>query len=296
MFRLPQGLQSHRSVHTRGVTVLWCNGQWIDALEFPAAPTDRGLMHGLGLFETILAVDGRPVFYERHLARLAESCVRLGWNPAFPDPQDEVIRLLEANELQSGRARIRLALTAGSGRVQDLSLGADHMVWMTAVPAVEPPRRTRANLSPWTRNERSALAGLKSASYAENLIALEHADRLGFEETVFLNSSGFVCEAATSNVFLVRDGRVRTPSLASGCLPGITRGVVIEIAASLGIPCEEGDVAPEELHGADEIFLTSSIRGVMGLSCFENRDLEPGPVTESLRNAWHAAVRGKPGD
>ena len=252
-------------------------------------------MHGLGLFETILAVDGRPVFYERHLSRLAEGCVRLGWKPAFPNPQDEVIRLLESNELQSGRARIRLAITAGSGRVQDLSLGTDHMVWMTAVPAAEPPHRTRANLSPWTRNERSALAGLKSASYAENLIALEHADRLGFEETVFLNSSGLVCEAATSNVFVVREGRVRTPSLASGCLPGVTRSVILEIAATLGIPCEETDVAPEDLRAADEIFLTSSIRGVMGLSRFENRNLGPGPLTESLRSAWHAAAIGKSG-
>jgi branched-chain amino acid aminotransferase len=295
MFRLPHGLQSRRSVHTRGVTVLWCNGQWIDALEFPAAPSDRGLMHGLGIFETMLAVDGRLAFHQRHLARLAASCARLGWKPVLPDSQDAVVRLLESNDLQSGRARIRLAVTAGSGRVQDLALGTDHMVWMTAVPAAEPPHHTRANLAPWTRNERSALAGLKSASYADNLIALAHADRLGFEETVFLNSSGLVCEAATANVFVVRDGRVRTPSLASGCLPGITREVVMEIAAALGIPCAEGDVAPAELHAADEIFLTSSIRGVMGLSCFDSRDLAPGPVTKALRDAWHAAVTGSSG-
>lgn len=277
------------------MTTLWCNGQWLDALDFPASPTDRGLMHGLGLFETMLAVDGRPVFVERHHGRIVESCRRLGWDPGLPDLRQTIIELIHANELATGRARIRLAVTAGSGRVQDLSLGVDHVVWMTAVAAVEPPRTTTANLAPWTRNERSALAGLKAASYAENLIALEHADRLGFEETIFLNTAGHVCEAATANVFIVRGGQVFTPPLDSGCLPGITRSVVIEIAANLGISCSERALTAADLDSADEIFLTSSIRGVMGLSRFGARELQPGPVTETLRASWTAAALGKTG-
>lgn len=275
------------------MTTLWCNGQWLDSLDFPASPTDRGLMHGLGLFETMLAVNGLPVFVERHHGRIVESCRRLGWDPTLPDLRQTIIELIHANELATGRARIRLAVTAGSGRVQDLSLGVDHVVWMTAVAAVEPPRTTTANLAPWARNERSALAGLKAASYAENLIALEHADRLGFEETIFLNTAGQVCEAATANVFIVRDGRVRTPPVGSGCLPGITRSVVIELAAGLGISCEEQPITPADLELADEIFLTSSIRGVMGLSRFEGRTFEYGPVTETLRTAWVSAALGK---
>lgn len=275
------------------MTTLWCNGQWLDAWDFPAAPTDRGLMHGLGLFETMLAVHGKPVFAERHLERLLESCSRLGWKPAVPDLDGTISELISVNDLGSGRARIRLAVSAGSGRVQDLSLGTDHLVWITATAAAEPPATTCANLSTWRRNEHSALAGLKSASYAENLIALEQADRLGFEETVFLNTSGNVCEAATSNVFLVHDGVLRTPSLASGCLPGITRAVVIDLAAGLGIPCEEADLEAPALDEADEIFLTSSIRGVMGLSRFGGRCLPPGPVTATLRDAWTHAALGK---
>jgi branched-subunit amino acid aminotransferase/4-amino-4-deoxychorismate lyase len=277
------------------MTTLWCNGQWLDSLDFPASPTDRGLMHGLGLFETILAVDGAPVFAERHHGRLTEGCRRLGWDPGLPDLRETIVELIRANELGNGRARIRLAVTAGSGRVQDLSLGLDHVVWMTAAAVVDPPRTTTANLAPWTRNERSALAGLKAASYAENLIALEHADRLGFEETIFLNTSGHVCEAATANVFVVRDGCVRTPPLDSGCLPGITRSVVIELAAHHGIPCEEAALTSADLELADEIFLTSSIRGVMGLTRFEARILQPGPVTDTLRRAWNTAALEKGG-
>jgi branched-subunit amino acid aminotransferase/4-amino-4-deoxychorismate lyase len=272
------------------MTTIWCNGQWLDVLDFTAVPTDRGFMHGLGLFETILALDGRPIYADRHLARLRAGCERLGWMMGLLDFPEIMAGLIARNELEKGRARIRLAISAGSGPVHDLELGADHVVWMLATPAAVPPLATTANLSPWVRNERSALSGLKCASYAENLVALEHAARMGFEETVFLNTSGLLCEAATSNVFLVKNGKVLTPSLASGCLPGITREVVLEIAARLSIPSDECDLTAADLATADELFLTSSIRGLMGVSRFGSRDLPAGPVTRALREAWDAAV------
>lgn len=250
-------------------------------------------MHGLGLFETILAVNGQPVFAELHVARLRASCERLGWKPAFPDFPQIMAELIQMNDLATGRARIRLAISGGSGMVHDFALGADHVIWMTAVPAIEPPLTATVNLSPWVRNERSSLAGLKCASYAENLLALQHAARLGFEETVFLNTAGSLCEAATSNLFLVRNGGILTPSTASGCLPGITRAVVITLAAEIGIPCEQRDLTRDDLFSADELFLTSSIRGVMGVSRFDDREFPPGPVTRVLREAWTKAILRK---
>lgn len=275
------------------MTKLWCNGVWLDALDFTAAPTDRGLMHGLGLFETILAVNGSPVFAERHLKRLRDSCGRLGWRPVIPDLEAVMAELIELNGLANGRARIRLAISGGSGLVHDPALGPDHVLWLTAVPAAEPPASTTANRSPWARNERSSLSGLKCASYAENLLALQHAARLGFEETIFLNTAGKVCEGATSNLFLVRGETLVTPSLDSGCLPGVTRAVAMELAAARGLACEEREVDSGELDEADELFLTSSIRGIMGLSRFEDRELPPGPVTGALRAAWNQAVQRK---
>ena len=250
-------------------------------------------MLGLGLFETILVLEGRPIFAERHLERLKTSCERLGWQFALPDIHEIIAELIDVNALQSGRARIRLAISGGSGLVHDLSLGTDHVIWMIATPAADPPAVTTANLSPWVKNERSPLAGLKCASYAENLIALEHASRLGFEETVFLNTAGHLCEAATSNLFLVRNGGIATPSLESGCLPGVTRAVVIELAAQLGIDCEECVLTPEDLLSSDELFLTSSIRGLMGVSRFEQRTIPAGPVTQALREAWMIATLRK---
>src|ERR1035437_4780740 len=141
------------------MSTLWVNGRWLDALDFPACPGDRGLTVGLGLFETILALDGEPVFAERHLARLRAACQRLGWQPELPDGAPMLRELLKRNHLADGRARLRLALTGGSSTTRDLALGGDHLVWMTAVAAADAPPTTTACLSPWLRNERSPLAG-----------------------------------------------------------------------------------------------------------------------------------------
>src|SRR6478735_7806197 len=265
------------------MTQLWCNGQWLAPQDLPASPTDRGSILGLGLFETVLAIDGRPVFSDRHLARLRKSCERLGWSPVLPDLRESAEELLVRNDLATGRARIRLAVTAGSGRIDELARGGESLVWMTAAWINgEVPEAVSANLSPWKRNEHSPLAGLKCASYAENLIALDHARQRGFRQTLFLNTAGHLCEAATANLFLVKDGILLTPPLTSGCLPGITREVVIELAGSLGIPCEERDLTVEALQTADEAFLTSSIQGVAGISRFEEREMGTGAVTERL--------------
>ena len=276
------------------MTHVWSNGQWLESAGILVSAGDRGLGLGLGLFETLLVLDGEPVFAERHLARLRAACRRLGWQPEFPDLLQLMRELVQRNDLRRGRARIRLGLTGGSGPLDDLALGADYRIWMTARRALTPGPSTSACLSPWVRNERSPLAGLKCASYAENLLAMDHAARLGFEETVFLNTSGHLCEAATSNLFLVKDGRLFTPPLASGCLPGITRAVLIELAGTLGIACCEADLSIEDLGSADELLLTSSIRGLVGVSRFEERDLPPGTLTHALREAWDAAVHCQP--
>lgn len=251
---------------------------------------DRGMLHGLGLFETLLAIDGVPVFADRHLARLQLACSRLGWPLSIPDFHGTAIELLARNDLTAGRARIRLAVTAGSGPINDLTPGSDRLVWMTALPAAQPPASLTACLSPWPRNERSPLAGLKCASYAENLIALDHARRQSFDEVIFPNTAGHLCEAATANLFVVMGSALFTPPLVSGCLPGITREVVIELVKDLGIPCEERDLLPGELQRAEEVFLTSSIRGLTRLSRFEDHPYAEGRTTQVLRQALQEAV------
>lgn len=270
---------------------IWCNGQWLSEENFNISAADRGLLHGLGLFETILAVNGTPVRLDRHLHRMRDACNRLGWNHDFPSTLGRIMgELLDANQLTSGHAKIRLSLSAGSGPLNDPTPGPDHLLWMDAKPVADAQAEVAVGRSPWLRNEHSPLAGLKCFSYAENLLALAEARQRGFSETLFFNHKNHLCEAATANVFWVRNHQILTPPLSSGCLAGITRQWVIETASQLGISCAERDAQPDEVATADEMFLTSSIRGIMSVSRFESTRFPPARIAPSLRDAWGSLI------
>jgi branched-chain amino acid aminotransferase len=151
-------------------------------------------------------------------------------------------------------------------------------------------------LVPWSRNENSPLAGLKTTSYAENVYALDAAKSQGFSEAIFCDTSGRLCEGTGSNIFLIKDERIFTPSDASGLLRGITRDLVIEWANESGFEVIERDVDPSELWSADEVFITSSTRDIHPVSeiakldlagnVVDHRKLVPGLVTEKLGNIF----------
>jgi len=147
-------------------------------------------------------------------------------------------------------------------------------------------------LVPWTRNENSPLAGLKTTSYAENVYALAAAKAHGFSEAIFCDTSGRLCEGTGSNIFLVIDDQIVTPSEESGLLRGITRDLVIELARDAGLAVTERDVDPAELWNAEEVFITSSTRDIHPVSevakldtdgnITERRSLDSGLLTEKL--------------
>lgn len=287
-------MTSHETPQPPRPDTLWCNGEWIAPAGGAGGRTDRGWTHGLGLFETMLGVDGRLAFAEPHFIRLAEGCRRFGWEPPLPNPEmlaATAVALMARSGMTRGDVRIRLAVSGGEGSLANLTPGADRMVWMMASPATAAPDPLEVAVSPWRRNEQGALAGLKCASFAENLVALDHARRAGFGETLFLNTAGELCEAATANVFLVSGGGVRTPSLASGCLAGIARGVVLGLLRASGQACEEGRLTAADLAAADEVFLTSAVRGPMAVARVEQRALPASGVAKCLREAWRLVVR-----
>lgn len=257
---------------------------------FAVSPRDRGLMHGLGLFETILAVNGVPFLWDRHVARLRDGARRLGWSLDEGDLSEIMSELLVRNELASGYARLRLAVTAGSGSLDDVRQGKDFRMWITASAVEICEVGLRIMISPWCRNEHSPLVGLKCASYAENLLALQQARQSDCDEVLIFNTAGHLCEAAAANVFIARDGRLLTPDLSSGCLPGITRGLLIEQANQLKIRCAETSITREDLDAADEIFLCSSIRRPLPVIQVGLKKLSEGPIMHCLRSAWLAAI------
>lgn len=272
------------------MAVFWANEKWIEDGVLPVSETDRGFLHGLGLFETVLATDGKVKFVDQHLARLQTGCDRLRWKPVPTGLREAMTELLNRNNLQNRSARIRVAVTGGSGSLDDVSQGDDRLVWMMAQPLAESPTEIAAEISPWRRNELSPLAGLKCASYAENLLALDEARRRGFAETIFLNTKGELCEAATANVFLVNGDRLLTPSLESGCLPGISRQAVIDLAGQNGIRCGAQSLVLADLENADEIFLTSATRGPVRIARIGPRILSKRKVFNVVRTLWEQAV------
>jgi branched-chain amino acid aminotransferase len=157
---------------------------------------------------------------------------------------------------------------------------------VTCAGQPRPPASVAVSVVPWTRNERSAVAGLKTTSYAENVIALSYAKARGAVEAIFANTRGELCEGTGSNVFVVLDGVVTTPPLDSGCLAGITRELTLEWCREAGIPVREQTLPLDVLREADEVFITSSTKDVLAVHAVDDRLIEPGPVTKSAAEVF----------
>jgi branched-chain amino acid aminotransferase len=273
------------------VTVrVWVNGHLRGGAASLSA-LDHGVTVGDGAFETLKIVDGRPFATTRHARRLDRSLAGLGLPPADHD----VIATGAAAVLADGPpipfGRLRYTVTAGVGplgsdRVATDSAGLTYLV--TAGEQARPPESGAVVVVPWTRNERAATAGLKTTSYADNVVALAYAKQRGAVEAVFGNTRGELCEGTGSNVFVVVDGVVLTPPADSGALEGITRALTIEWCREDGLPVEERPLPLDVLATADEVFLTSSTRDVFTVHAIDDRPLAPGPVTARAAKVFAA--------
>lgn len=263
---------------------VWVNGVVLDDPERGVVRVDdHGLTVGDGVFESLKVVDGGPFALTRHLDRLAASAAGLG----LPAPDLDVVRgavaeVLSGSPLSLGRLRITYTAgpaPLGSGR------GEGPTTLVVVADAMGPAAATTAVVRvPWVRNERSAVAGLKTTSYAENVVALARAAGSGASEALFANTIGNLCEGTGSNVGYVVGGEVRTPSLASGCLAGVTRALLLEWCDVV-----EVDEPVGVLDEAEEVFLVSTTRDVQPVHRLDQRELEaPGPVTRELQEVWAA--------
>lgn len=269
-----------------GGSAVWINGELMAPPNAVVSVFDHGFTVGDGVFETMkviplggesaAAAPGRPFALTRHLDRLHRSAAGLGL--AVPLSHDKLRAVIDETLAAAGQGaeRLRITLTGGpapmgSGR------GDAQPTLVVAAGQMEPwEPDTTAVTVPWPRNERSAICGLKTTSYAENVVALAEAEKLGATEAIFPNLVGNLCEGTGSNVFVVHGGRLVTPPLLSGCLAGVTRGLLLQ-----ELPyAEEDDVALTALASADEILLTSSTRDVQPLRAIDGRPLPGvnGPV------------------
>ena len=275
--------------------VLWLDGRLVPVSEARVSPFDHGLLVGDGVFETLRVYDGVPFAWTRHHERLVRSAAGLGITaPESDELRMAVHAVLDANQLTDGR--VRLTVTGGPSPLGSERGDGPPTVIVVAAPAKPWPPTVDVAIVPWTRNERGAVAGLKTISYAENVRALAYAHERGAGEAIFLNMAGELCEATGSNLFVVHDGVVRTPPGDAGCLLGVTRALVLELCAEHGLTAEEIALAPATLGDADEAFLTSSTREVHPIGRVDGSELPaaPGPTTEKVAGLFAELVARDP--
>lgn len=272
----------------------WLGGEVVAASEATVPLLDRGPQYGDGVFETLRAEDGAAFLLDEHLARLRSGLATIGIDGSgICDLAREGTRAV-LGRLGRGAAMVKVMVTRGLGRGGPLIAGDSRpLVVVTGRDdGAGRPERMTAVSSRVVRNEGSPLAGVKSLNYLEMVLARAEATDAGADEAIVLNTSGRVAEASSANVFALVDGRLVTPSVNEGCLPGIVRAHVLRIARGSGQGCVEGLLGPADLARAEEAFLTNSRIGLAALVEFDGRpvgDGAGGPLTARLRREFRAA-------
>ena len=276
---------------------LWLNGRLLPADAARIDPTDRGLLLGDGLFETVRAAGGRVPLLARHLARLRDGAALLGIPVPYADEEFGTAagELLRANGLVAGA--VRLTLTRGPA-LRGLPPPAEPTptVLIAAFPAAPASPPLRAVVATVTRrDEGSPLSRVKALSYLDSILALREARARGADEALLLNTQGRLACATTANIFLVTaHGELVTPPLGEGVLPGTTRALALKLALRLGLGAREAVLTPGDLASAAEVFVTSSQRLLTPLVAVEGRPVgtgAPGPVAARLLAALLEATR-----
>ena len=253
--------------------IIWFNGDFEYAREACIQPSDQGLLTGHGIFETLIAHRGRPFTADRHYRRLKKSAQRLELEIPSEEALAHIMRsTILVNDLETAdQCRLRVTITSGPE--------GGKATWMvSALPLAGFPAVASLAVLPYTRNENAALAGIKSTSFGDNVLALREIKDRGFSEGIFANTKGNICEGTSTNVFIIqKDGKLITPPLCDGCLPGITREIVIELCKKEEILLAEQSMPLKEFEQVRGAFLTSSLRGIQPVARIENTQLKLDP-------------------
>lgn len=276
--------------------MIWLNGRLVTRELAHIDPADRGLLLADGLFETLRAYRGHVFRIEDHLQRLSAAAAELG----IPLPVDSpviaaaALETLVANQLEGGDAAMRITLTRGPGQ-RGLLPPEDprpNLLITAAAYHPAPPEDgvIAVTASHVCRNENSITARLKTLSYLDNILAQQQAAAAGGDEAILLNGKGRVACGARSNLFAVVDGRLLTPAIGEGALPGITRHAVLGLCQDLAIVAEEGIMSRELLRDATEAFVTNSLLEIVPIRRLDGKELPIGPVAKQLMEAYAASI------
>jgi branched-chain amino acid aminotransferase len=258
------------------------DGVVVDAATLGLAWSDPAAQWGLGVFETLAVRDSAPCLLEDHWTRLDAAAVRFGV-PLPPFAEIAAAAHVVAAGVPDGYGWLKISASR-SGRWTAFGGASDRS---------EEGRPVAVVVLPWRRHRLDPLSGVKSLAYAPSIVGLEEARRRGADDGLWLNERGHVVETCTANVFVIRGRAAVTPSLGDGARGGVTRARAIEALRTLGLSVHQSKVRIATLREADEVFLTSSLRGVRSVVRIDGRNVRggtPGSVTRRVAERLSAAA------
>jgi branched-chain amino acid aminotransferase len=275
-------------------TLIFHNGRIIPLSKARLSPGQMGLLMGWGVFTTLRVYEGKPFAFDRHWARMSHDAERLGMSLGQEQEavRQSVSKLAAANGRPEGMARVSFVKNRGGlwAEVGD-SPETDLIIFTRQL--VEWPAVHRLKLQQHALYSATHLAGAKMLSWVQNAGLLEKAHAEGFDDVLLLNESGHLAECTSANIFLVRENRVLTPPLASGCLPGVTRDVLREVVPQAGFELSEQILTPDDLASASEVFISSTTREVAAVGSIDAqwRFEAPGKITTTIEASFREYVR-----
>jgi branched-chain amino acid aminotransferase len=271
------------------------NGRIVPLVEATLSPGQAGLLAGWGVFTTLRIYRGQPFEFHRHWLRMERDATRLGVDLMYGEEhvRAQIVELARANQRSEGMGRVWFVRNGGGLWSDRRDRPATDLLVFTR-ELVAWPASHRLMLKENAVCSGGVLAGAKVLSWAQNTLLLERAHNLGFDDALLVNEKGELAECTSANIFLVRAGRVLTPPLTSGCLPGITRDVILEVAPRAGIEIREQALTPEDLSSADEVFISSTTREVAPVSTVSPKwsYAAPGKITGALEAEFQRYVEG----
>ena len=274
----------------RVMAYVYVNGSLVEESQGVISVFDHGLVTGDGVFEALAVYDGTPFAVRRHLERLARSAAGMRFThvPDLAAIEEAIYQVVKANQI--GFGKVRITYTAGDGPLGSDRLPSTPRLVVAAAPLGPIAPTAKVAISLWPRNERGILAGLKTTSYAENVVGLNWAISRGADEIIFPNLKGELCEGSGSNIFLVIDDELITPTLASGCLAGVTRDLIVEHLGGV-----ERDLPIEVLKSGvvQEAFLSSSLREAQAITFVDDfaMPVAPGPVSLEISRRFRELIK-----
>ena len=275
--------------------IVFINGNFIEEEEATISVFDRGFLYGDGVFETLRIYNGKPFLFDRHIGRLSHGLGSLfiGDKYSFSEYLEHTRELIEKNNVTEGVLRIQA--TRGPGKRGYSTTGnydPTVLISLHVAPNVDLNNVLPVKLATSTQilSDHDPFSTLKTTNKLANIVALREAEKIGMDDALLTNHKGNITEASGSNVFWTKDNTLFTPPVSSGCLSGITRGMILELAIALKLPTVQQDITPTQLGDAESVFLTNSIREIQPVIQIDDKPIAISPLIARLHAAYREAV------